>query len=84
MTDTKTEFDEAVTQEQAPPSVSLQEVQAMVTIIDLCTKRGSFEGAELTSVGTIRDNLSRVLDFHAQAAEADTANDTSAQVTEES
>ena len=37
--------------------ISLNDLALMVNIIDTCTKRGSFEGSELATVGTIRDKI---------------------------
>jgi len=78
MAEDKTNFDEI--EQPNAPGISLQEVQAVVTIIDLCTKRGAFEGSELSSVGQIREAFAKVINFHAQATQVvtDDANDTGA------
>jgi hypothetical protein len=38
-------------------NVSLDVVKAVVQLIDVCSKRGAFEGGELSTVGKIRDEI---------------------------
>ena len=42
------------------PGITLGDMATMVQIIDLCSKRGAFEGAELATIGGLR---SRVVAF---------------------
>lgn len=51
-------------EEAAEVNLSLGDISAMVSIIDICSKRGAFEGSELETVGTLR---SRIAAFVAQA-----------------
>jgi len=44
------------------PGIGLQDIAACVQIIDIVTKRGAFEGAELADVGTVRNRLTAFLD----------------------
>lgn len=44
------------TTEQAP-GLSINDIGAMVQMIDVCSKRGAFEGAELKTVGTLRERI---------------------------
>ena len=37
--------------------LSLQDIATMVQIIDLCSKRGGFEGPELEAVGGLRNRV---------------------------
>jgi len=70
------EVEEAV---EAPvPGIGLQDIAACVQIIDIVTKRGAFEGAELADVGTVRNRLSAFLDANkpAETEEADTEAET--------
>jgi hypothetical protein len=46
-------------QEQEAPSLTLNDLGAMIQIIDVCSKRGGFEGPELESVGVLRNRLVR-------------------------
>ena len=39
----------------APVQLSLQDIATMVQIIDICSKRGGFEGPELEAVGGLRN-----------------------------
>ena len=41
-------------EQEAPPSLGIQDLAAMVQVIDVCSKRGAFEGPELESVGVLR------------------------------
>jgi len=41
--------------------VSKEELQAVVQIIDICSRRGAFEGAELEGVGALRSRLVSIL-----------------------
>lgn len=57
----------------APPAgdgLNVSDIRACVTIIDIVTKRGAFEGAELADVGAVRNRLSNFLNAAAAAQEA--------------
>lgn len=55
----------------APESISLNDLQLLLQIVDLASNRGAFRGAELTQVGAIFDKLNAFLSFIAeQQAEA--------------
>lgn len=60
----------------ASPSLTLGDLQAVINLIDIVSSRGAFKGAELTSVGTLRDTFDRFLKAHTPqetpAAPADT------------
>lgn len=45
------------TEEAAPVQLSLADLAAVVSIVDITTKRGAFEGAELESVGAVRNRF---------------------------
>lgn len=60
--------------QQAPAGIGLADIAACVQIIDIVTKRGAFEGAELTDVGAIRDKLVTFLDAN-KPAEPDAEED---------
>lgn len=47
---------QATTEEQ-PVGLQLNDIAACLQIIDLCSKRGAFEGSELEAVGKIRGKL---------------------------
>ena len=63
------------TEAQAVAAISLNDLQIMVNIIDLCTKRGAFQGDELLPVGQIREKLVTFVKANApaQAEAADEA-----------
>jgi hypothetical protein len=50
------------TEEAAPVQLSLADLAAVVQIIDAASKRGAFEGAELESVGGVRNRLAAFVD----------------------
>ncbi len=41
--------------------LNLSDIRACVTIIDIVTKRGAFEGAEMADVGSVRNRLDNFL-----------------------
>ena len=73
---------EETTQEQpqatAPDSISLNDLQLLMNIVDLSTQRGAFRGNELTQVGAVYDKLNAFLSFVAEqqaAAQEETAQE---------
>ena len=62
------------------PEITLNDFANIVRIIDVASRRGSFEGKELSSVGSLRDRVEAFLVYHApkqeqaDASEGDTAN----------
>lgn len=60
-----------------PESISLNDLGLLLNIVDLASKRGAFQGAELSQVGAIFDKLNAFLTFvaeqQAEAAEGDEA-----------
>lgn len=58
--ETQTEATEAAA--TGAPGLSINDLVAVVRIIDVCSKRGAFEGGELTQVGMVRDRLAAFLD----------------------
>ena len=61
---------------QAPDSISLNDLQLLMNIVDLSTQRGAFRGNELTQVGAVYDKLNAFLSFvAAQQAEQAEAED---------
>lgn len=53
-----------------PESISLQDLQVLLQIVDLASSRGAFRGAELTQVGAIFDKLNAFLSFVADQQKA--------------
>jgi hypothetical protein len=55
----------------APPTtdqgLNLSDIRACVTIIDIVTKRGAFEGPEMADVGSVRNRLDNFLKAAAEA-----------------
>lgn len=50
--------------------LNLSDIRACVTIIDIVTKRGAFEGSELADVGAVRNRLDSFLTQAVAAQEA--------------
>jgi hypothetical protein len=70
-------------QAPAQPEFSIADLQNLRAIIDLSAKRGTFTGAELSSVGQVFDRLNAFLNAVAPAQQpatssADTTTDTPA------
>lgn len=62
----ETQFNEAVSEQAVPESISLGDLQTLLQIVDLASGRGAFRGAELTQVGAIFDKLNAFLSFIAE------------------
>lgn len=56
-------------QQREAPQISLQDIAFVVQLIDVCTKRGAFEGNELTSVGTVREKFDTFVKMNAPTEE---------------
>ena len=71
---------ETAQEANVPESISLQDLQVLLQIVDLASSRGAFRGAELTQVGAIFDKLNSFLSFIAEQqkarAEAEAAQET--------
>ena len=48
---------EQAVETQEAPQLSLQDIATSVQVIDICSKRGGFEGVELETVGALRTRL---------------------------
>jgi hypothetical protein len=65
MTDRETEGRE--------PSLSIGDLRAVVQLIDICARRGAFDGKELESVGALRTRFADFLRFNSPVEEAQTS-----------
>ena len=52
------------------PQLSLQDIASMVQIIDICSRRGGFEGQELEAVGGVRNRIVAFINANTQQGEA--------------
>jgi hypothetical protein len=48
-------------------TITLNDLQIIINMIDVCTKRGAFEGNELLTVGQIREKVSAVIKLNTPA-----------------
>lgn len=53
----------------ATPDLTISDLQALRTIIDVCTQRGSFRANEMASVGQVYNRLNAFLDHIAPPKE---------------
>ena len=58
---------EVGTEEQV--QLSLKDIATMVQVIDICSKRGGFEGPELEAVGGLRNRIVTFLNAASKGAE---------------
>ncbi len=58
-----------VATEEPQVQLSLQDISTMVQIIDICSKRGGFEGPELEAVGGLRNRTVAFLNAASKGAE---------------
>lgn len=71
-------------EEAAEPQISFNQIAAVIEIIDLCSTRGGFKGAELEAVGQIRNAFAGFVSYHAPKEEENPTSAPSAEGTEES
>lgn len=57
--------------EQQQASLSLEELNALLQIVDLAVSRGAFRGAEASQVGAVFDRLNNFLSIVAQNQQAE-------------
>ena len=83
---TEEKIEPTLTEEVAPPvenpGLSLNDITACVSIIDIVTKRGAFEGPEMADVGAVRNRLATFL-AAAKAAQEPAADQPTDQPTTE-
>ena len=75
--------DAVETQAAEPVQLSLADIQAVVQIIDICSKRGAFEGAELESIGGLRGRVVGFLEANLPKEGEEAAASDAAPVVEE-
>jgi hypothetical protein len=57
---------------QAQPEITLNDFIVMVKLIDICSKRGAFEGSELKDVGILRGRIADFVEANTPADESET------------
>jgi len=45
-----------------PVQLSIQDIQTMAQVIDICSKRGAFEGSEMEAIGGLRNRVVKFLE----------------------
>jgi len=50
-------------------NITIQDISTIIKIIDVCTKRGAFEGSELLIVGQLREKLDSIVKTNASKTE---------------
>ena len=56
-------------EEQGQAQLSLQDIATAVQVIDICSRRGGFEGTELSAVGGLRERLASFIQSSQKAGE---------------
>lgn len=73
-----------MSEEAKTVDLDLGDFSAIVRIIDVASERGAFKGAELSSVGAVRDKFAEFIDHHTpKKEEEDEATTDGAEATEE-
>jgi len=54
---------------QEAPQLSLQDIATSVQIVDICSRRGAFEGTELEAVGGLRSRLVAFIEANREQGE---------------
>lgn len=65
------------TNEEAAPNLTVQDLAAFKTIIDLASQRGAFKPNEMVAIGTVYMRLDKFLE-HAQKAQEPAKEDSNA------
>jgi hypothetical protein len=76
MTDTTTQEEQQPQTEQQGADLSIQDLSAMKSIIDVVSSRGAFKPAEMMMVGQVYNKLSAFLDAIAKQAEIQKSTET--------
>jgi hypothetical protein len=76
MTDTTTQEEQQPQTEQPGADLSIQDLSAMKSIIDVVSSRGAFKPAEMMMVGQVYNKLSAFLDAIAKQAETQKSSET--------
>ena len=56
--------------EQQKPSIEINDIAAVVQLIDVCSTRGAFRGEELSMIGGLRTKLAEIVKANQPAPEA--------------
>ena len=52
------------TQKTEPATLNIQDLALVLRLIDICSKRGAFEGAELADVGQLRARIAAFIEAY--------------------
>ena len=64
-----------MTEENTPVGLGISDLAGVVKIIDVCTKRGAFEGNELSAVGALRDKIASFVESNTPKQEETVAEE---------
>jgi hypothetical protein len=59
---------------ESKPSIEINDLAAVVQLIDVCSTRGAFRGEELATVGGLRTKLTEIVKANQPAPEAPKAD----------
>ena len=48
------------------PTISIQDLNVVLSVIDICAERGSFKGNEMLTIGTLREKIAAFIQ-HSEA-----------------
>lgn len=55
---------------ESKPTIDINDLAAVVQLIDVCSTRGAFRGEELATVGGLRTKLAEIVKANTPASEA--------------
>jgi len=64
------------TAQTAPPTLGINDLSAMVQVIDVVSERGAFKGNELESVGVLRGRIIRFIEANRPPAAEEASQST--------
>jgi hypothetical protein len=60
--------------EQPKPTIEINDIAAVVQLIDVCSTRGAFRGEELAMIGGLRTKLAEIVKANQPAPDAPKAD----------
>jgi hypothetical protein len=60
--------------EQQKPTIDINDIAAVVQLIDVCSTRGAFRGEELAMIGGLRTKLTEIVKANQPAPDAPKAD----------
>ena len=60
---------------ETPPVISLNDLEVVLQLIDVCAQRGAFQGSEMKDVGILRERINRFVEANKPEEESEEEGD---------